>query len=57
MAFTMFLLLVVSVIMVSAKIVPHLLEARVYDLTVGCILARAGTLAATYPRLSRAPNP
>jgi len=56
MAFTTFLLLVVSVINLSAGIVPHLLEARVYDVTVGCILALAGTLAATYPRFQRAPN-
>ena len=57
MAFTMFLLLGVSVIILSAGMAPHVLEARVYDVAVGCILALAGTLAATYPRFSRAPNP
>ena len=56
MAFTMFLLFVVSLIMVSAGVVPHLLGARIYDVTVGCALALIGTLAATYPRFPRASN-
>jgi hypothetical protein len=56
MAFTMFLIFIVSVISVSAGVVPHLLETRLYDVTVGCALALAGTLAATYPPLSRASN-
>jgi hypothetical protein len=56
MAFTMFLLFIVGIILVSAGVVPHLLETRLYDVTVGCVLALAGTLAATYPRFSRASN-
>jgi uncharacterized membrane protein YccC len=56
MAFTIFLLFVVHVIMVSAGKVPHVLEARIYDVTVGCVIALAGTLAAIYPRLSDAPG-
>ena len=51
MSFTMFLLFIVHVIEVSAGIVPHLAGARVYDVSVGCVLAFLGTLAATYPRL------
>jgi hypothetical protein len=51
MAFTMYVLLVVQLIEVSAGIVPHLLGTRIYDVGVGCLLAVAGTLAATYPRL------
>ncbi len=50
MAFTMFLLFVVHVIMVSSGVVPHLLAARIYDVAVGCALAIVGTMAATYPR-------
>jgi hypothetical protein len=52
MAFTMFLLFVVHVILVSAGVTPHLLEARIYDVAVGCALALVGTLAATYPRFA-----
>jgi hypothetical protein len=50
----MFLLFIVSIILVSAGVAPHLLEARIYDVTVGCVLALAGTVAAVYPRFSRA---
>jgi hypothetical protein len=51
MAFTMFLLFVVHVTLVSSGVVPsHLLAARIYDVAVGCALAIAGTIAATYPR-------
>ena len=56
MAFTMFLLFIASIILVSSGVAPHLLEARIYDVTVGCVLALAGTLAAAYPRFSRAPT-
>lgn len=52
MSFTMFLLFVAQVIMVSAGVMPHLLGARIYDVFVGCVLALAGTLAATYPRFT-----
>ena len=54
MAFTMFMLFIASIILLSAGVAPHLLEARIYDVTVGCVLALAGTLAASYPRFSRA---
>lgn len=56
MAFTMFFIFIVSVILVSAGVVPHLVEARIYDVTVGCALALAGTLAAVYPRFSSVAN-
>ena len=54
MSFTMYLLFVVHVIEVSAGVMPHLLGARIYDVLVGCALALAATLAATYrgPRRS-----
>ena len=52
MSFTMFLLFVAQVIMVSAGVMPHLLGARIYDVFVGCVLALAGTLAATCPRFT-----
>jgi hypothetical protein len=48
----MYVLLVVQLIEVSAGIVPHLLGTRIYDVGVGCLLAVAGTLAATYPRMT-----
>jgi hypothetical protein len=51
MAFTMYLLFVVHVILVSAGTLPHLLGARIYDVVVGSVLAVAGTLVATYPRI------
>jgi Fusaric acid resistance protein-like len=52
MSFTMFLLFVVHVVMASNGLEPqHLLATRIYDVAVGCVLALAGTLAATYPRL------
>ena len=51
MSFTMYLLFVVHAIDVSAGIMPHLLGARIYDVFVGSVLAVAGTLAATYPRI------
>ena len=56
MAFSMFLLFVVHLIMVSAGKTPHLFGARIYDVTVGCVLALAGTLAAIYPRFPGAPQ-
>ena len=53
MAFTMFLLFTVHKILSSdAGTAPHLLETRLYDVTVGCIIALVGTLAATYPRFA-----
>jgi uncharacterized membrane protein YccC len=54
LSFTMYLLFVVHVIEVSAGVMPHLLGARIYDVLVGCALALAATLAATYrgPRRS-----
>ena len=51
MSFTMYLLFVVHAIEVSAGIMPHLLGARIYDVFVGSVLAVAGTLVATYPRI------
>ena len=51
MAFTMYLLFVVQLIELSAGIVPHLLSTRIYDVGVGCLLAMAWTLAATWPRV------
>jgi hypothetical protein len=53
MSFTMFLLFVVHVTMVGAAGPPHLMGTRIYDVAVGCLLALAGTLAATYPRFAR----
>jgi len=55
MAFTLFLLFASNMIFESGGIVaPHLLETRIYDVTVGCLIALAGTLAATYPRVGPA---
>lgn len=53
MSFTMFLLFVVEATLASVGAVPDLLGARIYDVGVGCALALAGTLAATYPRFAR----
>lgn len=51
-AFTMFLLFCVHAILATdGGSAPHLIETRLYDVTVGCIIALAGTVAATYPRL------
>jgi hypothetical protein len=53
MAFTMFLLFAVHATLASGGApAPHLLETRVYDVTVGCVIALLGTLAATYPRFT-----
>jgi hypothetical protein len=53
MAFTMFLLFAVHAILAGdGGSAPHLLETRLYDVTVGCVIALLGTLAATYPRFS-----
>jgi hypothetical protein len=38
-----------------SAIPPHLLETRLYDVSVGCLLALAGTLLATYPRFGPVP--
>jgi hypothetical protein len=52
MSFTMFLLFDVHMIQASGGIIPsHIAEIRLYDVTVGCIIALIATLAATYPRL------
>jgi uncharacterized membrane protein YccC len=54
-AFTMFLLFCVHAILATgAGSAPHLLETRLYDVTVGCIIALLGTLVATYPRVKPA---
>jgi hypothetical protein len=53
MAFTMFLLFATHAILASdGGSAPHLLQTRLYDVTVGCIIALVGTLAATYPRFT-----
>jgi uncharacterized membrane protein YccC len=53
MAFTMFLLFAAHAILAGdGGSAPHLLETRLYDVTVGCIIALVGTLAATYPRFN-----
>jgi uncharacterized membrane protein YccC len=54
MAFTLFLLCVMNV-SATGVIMPHLFETRLYDVCVGCLLALAGTLLATYPRFTSAP--
>jgi len=57
MAFTMFLLFVVNIIIAANGLPrPNLLTARIYDVGVGCVLALAGTLAATYPRSPQQPD-
>lgn len=48
MSFTLFLLLVVH-IGAGGSVPPHLFETRLYDVSVGCVLALAGTLLASYP--------
>jgi uncharacterized membrane protein YgaE (UPF0421/DUF939 family) len=54
MAFTMFLLFAVHATLASGEgSAPHLLETRLYDVTVGCVIALVGTLVATYPRFTR----
>ena len=51
MAFTMFLLFAVHATLASdGGSAPHLLATRIYDVTVGCVIALIGTIAATYPR-------
>jgi uncharacterized membrane protein YccC len=58
MAFTMFLLFAVHAILASdGGLAPHLLETRLYDVTVGCVIALVGTLAATYPRFTPPQKP
>jgi len=53
MAFTMFLLFAVHATLAGdGGAAPHLLETRLYDVTVGCIIALLGTLAATYTRVT-----
>jgi Fusaric acid resistance protein-like len=52
--FTLFLLFAVHAEIASGGVsAPHLVETRLYDVTVGCVIALAGTLAATYPRFVR----
>jgi hypothetical protein len=51
LAFTLFLLFLVRLVAVSSGTIdPQLVEMRLYDVSVGCIIALAGTLAAIYPR-------
>ena len=50
LSFTLFLLFVAHLVAGGGAPVPHLFETRLYDVSVGCVLALAGTLAATYPR-------
>lgn len=51
MAFTLFLLFVVCIVAASSGTIdPQLVEMRLYDVIVGCVIALAGTLAAIYPR-------
>ncbi len=61
LAFTLFLLFLVRIVVVAsgATVDPHLIEMRLYDVTVGCVIALAGTLAAIYPRFGprAAPRP
>jgi hypothetical protein len=52
MAFTIFLLFVSHIVMLSLGITPHLVSTRIYDVAVGCLLSLVGTLAATYPRVA-----
>jgi hypothetical protein len=53
MAFTMFLLFAVhATLAADGGSAPYLLETRLYDVTVGCVIALVGTLAATYPRFT-----
>ena len=56
MAFTTFIMLLEQVLAGSGAGVPHLLETRLYDVSVGCLLALTGTLAAVYPRFAPAPR-
>jgi Fusaric acid resistance protein-like len=52
-AFTMFLLFAVHIILaIDGGSFPHLLQTRLYDVTVGCIIALLGTVAASYPRFT-----
>jgi uncharacterized membrane protein YccC len=50
MSFTLFLMFAMHVVAGHGARLPHLPETRLYDVTVGCLLALAGTLAASYPR-------
>ena len=52
-AFTVFVILCAHLRM-DAEATSQLLTTRLYDVAVGCLLALAGTLVATYPRFSRA---
>jgi hypothetical protein len=52
LCFTLFLLFLVRLVVLGSggTIDPQLVEMRLYDVTVGCVIALAGTLAAIYPR-------
>ena len=55
LSFTMFLLFATEMVAAMGGGAPaHLLETRLFDVSVGCTIALVGTLIATYPRLSRA---
>jgi hypothetical protein len=53
-AFTTFIMLIEQVLAGSGAGVPHLLETRLYDVSVGALLALAGTIATIYPRIAPA---
>lgn len=46
-AFTVFFLLVIDLALSHSGAPPHLLSVRLYDVTVGCVLALIGTVAAS----------
>jgi Fusaric acid resistance protein-like len=55
LAFTLFLLFLVRIVVTGAGSGdPHLIEMRLYDVTVGCVIALAGTVLSIYPRIGSA---
>jgi hypothetical protein len=55
LSFTMFLLFATEMIAALGGVTPpHLFETRLFDVSVGCAIALAGTLIATYPRYADA---
>jgi hypothetical protein len=46
-AFTVFFLLIIDLALSHSGAPPHLLSVRLYDVTVGCVLALIGTVAAS----------
>jgi hypothetical protein len=55
-AFTVFLVVAADLALHSSAMPVHLLSTRLYDVTVGCALALAGTLAARATRRAAAPS-